>query len=198
MKLETWLIVMATLSGPVLAVQAQKWIERIRERRLQKRMLFDTLMATRAARLAPEHVRALNSIDLVYYGRRRLGRTKREQAVLDAWREYHDHLSTPYSQEGFPVWVARGAELFTNLLFAMAQELGMKFDRVQLTKGAYTPVAHGQLEDDQHLIRKFLLELLSGARQLRVDAGNGESSSRIEEAGQANKVPPAASNSPKI
>lgn len=86
-------IVIATFLGPVFAVRAQKWIERAREKRQRKVFVFDTLMAARTARLSPEHVRALNAIDLAFYGRRLLGkhiRTKNEQKVIDAWREYYD------------------------------------------------------------------------------------------------------------
>ncbi|MFZ4655024.1 MAG: DUF6680 family protein [Methylococcaceae bacterium] len=54
-------IVFATLCGPVLAVQAQKWLEHgraIKERRL---WIFRTLIATRASRLSASHVDALNA-----------------------------------------------------------------------------------------------------------------------------------------
>ncbi|MGZ7172458.1 DUF6680 family protein [Burkholderia gladioli] len=63
----------ATLLGPVLAVQAQKWVERAREATNRKQSVFTTLMATRQSRVSIDHVRALNSIDLAFYGRRVLG-----------------------------------------------------------------------------------------------------------------------------
>ena len=62
------IIAAATLLGPVLAVQAQKWLERgraIKERRLT---IFRTLMATRAAMLSPSHVEALNAVPVDFYG----------------------------------------------------------------------------------------------------------------------------------
>jgi Family of unknown function (DUF6680) len=63
---ESWLrvsdLVLAacTLAGPVLAVQAQKWIERFREKNARRLATFRTLMATRATTLSPAHVEALN------------------------------------------------------------------------------------------------------------------------------------------
>ena len=90
-----WAIVTATLLGPILAVQAQKTIERWRDIRRQKLWVFSTLMSTRAARLVPDHIRALNMIDLVFYGTRRFGMDRRsnsEQAVLNKWKEYLDEL----------------------------------------------------------------------------------------------------------
>jgi hypothetical protein len=47
-----WLIITATLLGPVLAVQAQKWVERFQERRKQQVAVFATLMTTTAFKKA--------------------------------------------------------------------------------------------------------------------------------------------------
>jgi hypothetical protein len=66
LDLKDWSIIGATILGPILAVQAQKWVEIIRERRGRKLWIFHTLMATRAARTSTEHVQALNMIDLIF------------------------------------------------------------------------------------------------------------------------------------
>lgn len=164
-----WIIAAATIAGPILAVQAQKWVERLRERRGTKQWVFQQLMATRAARLSQQHVQALNMIDLAFYGTRLFGkamRLKSEALVLTSWREYHDHLNTRHGERGLEVWVAQSDELFINLLAAMAKDLGYTFDRVQLKKGWYSPQAHGDQEADLHLIRRRLAEVLSGDRAL--------------------------------
>ncbi len=54
-----WWIVLATLGGPVLAVQTQKFIERASENRRQKLAIFAALMANRATRLNDDYIRAL-------------------------------------------------------------------------------------------------------------------------------------------
>jgi hypothetical protein len=170
-----WLIVAATVIGPILAVQAQKMVERIRERRNRKSWVFHTLMATRLARVSPDHVQALNMIDLAFYGSRILGvnrRTKHEQCVLDAWKEYLDHLGTKYEDSQLPLWHTKGEELFVNLLFAIAVDVGFSFDRVQLKKGAYSPIAHGDVEMEQTVIRRCLVKLLSGNSALKMDVVN--------------------------
>jgi hypothetical protein len=167
-----WMVIAATIAGPILAVQAQKWVEIFRERRSRKLSVFQTLMATRAARVSAEHVKALNMIDLVFYGSRTLGithPTKTEQAVLNTWHEYLDHLNTKVDESSIPVWAANGDELFTNLLFAIALDVRFKFDRVQLKKGVYSPMAHGNLESEHDAIRKLLLQLLSGNSALKMD-----------------------------
>ncbi len=171
METKDWIIVLATLLGPVLAVQAQKWVESMREQRGRKVRVFTQLMATRAARLSSEHVQALNMIDLVFYGGFVFGihhRTRKEQAILDAWKEYHDNLSSGAELPEVPQqthFTQRG-ELFLNLLYAMAQDVGYRFDRVQLKRGAYTPVAHEEIESDQRALRKVLLQTMSGESPL--------------------------------
>lgn len=171
MTVSDWMIIVATLCGPILAVQAQKAIEAARESRGQKSWVFHQLMATRAARLSPQHVQALNTIDLTFYGRRRFrGRSEQEQSVLDRWKEYHDLLSDHGEREkDIAAWFSKGDELFVNLLEAIAKDVGYKFDRVQLRKGVYTPEAHNVLESEHNQLRKLVIETLNGDRPLRMD-----------------------------
>lgn len=172
LELKDWAVVCATVFGPILAVQAQKAVEKFREKRLRKATLFEQLMATRASKLSPEHVRALNMIDLVFYGGRTLGFSRRsikEQRILDAWKEYLDHLSSKSIDEQLHLWVAQGEELFTNLLFAISQDLEYTFDRVQLKRGAYSPVAHGEVEMEQVELRKAMLSLVTGRHALKMN-----------------------------
>jgi hypothetical protein len=167
METKDWIIVLATLLGPILAVQTQKWIEGVREQRTRKLRVFTQLMATRAARLSAEHVQAINMIDLVFYGGFIFGihqRTRKEQSILDAWKEYHDNLCsgadlTDTQQQAH---FSQRNELFLKMLYAISQDVGFTFDRVQLKRGAYTPVAHEEIEADQHALRKLLLNTLSG------------------------------------
>jgi hypothetical protein len=43
-----WITVLAVVAGPILAVQAQKYVEAFRERKQRRLTLFRTLMSTRA------------------------------------------------------------------------------------------------------------------------------------------------------
>jgi hypothetical protein len=168
-----WAIIFATLIGPILAVQAQKAVERLREYQGRKNWVFTTLMATRPLRVSAEHARALSIIDVAFFGRYLLGfyhwRTRSEQNVLDVWRQYLDHLGTPAVDGAEPVWNARSDDLFTNLLFAISQNLGFKLDRVQLLKGAYWPTAQRQIEANEIAIRKAALRVLEGSSTLKMD-----------------------------
>lgn len=172
LELKEWAVIGATVLGPILAVQAQKAVEAFRERRQRKTLLFEQLMATRAARLSPEHVRALNMIDLVFYGERTFGlsrRSSKEQRILDAWKEYLDHLNNKTSDDQLALWGAQSDELFTNILFAISQDLGYTFDRVQLKRGAYSPIAHGEIEAEQTELRKATLSLVTGQHALKMN-----------------------------
>jgi hypothetical protein len=87
-KATDWINIVAILVAPLVAVQLSLWLERRKQRRLRQLETFRTLMATRASGLAPDHVKALNMIDVEFYGS-----DKGSKAVLQAWRAYLDHLN---------------------------------------------------------------------------------------------------------
>jgi hypothetical protein len=163
MTISDFAIVFATLLGPVLAIQAQRWIEVHRERRRAKDQIFRTLMATRAASLSQEHVRALNLIELEF------GRGKKEKAIMEAWRSYHAHLNTRMSDD--EAWGNRRLDLFIDLLHEMAKYLEYPFDKTQIRTSVYALVAHGAYEEEAEQIRKLLLKLLKGESSLPVSEG---------------------------
>lgn len=167
-----WAIVIATCLGPIFAVQIQKYIEILRERRTRKAAIFTALMTTRATRLSAEHVRALNMIDTVFDGAMIFGfrhRTNAEKNVLDAWHVYLDHLNVSPQQVGPQAWGDKGMDLFVDLLFAMSRAVSFSFDRVELRRIVYAPVAHGQREADEAAMRKGVVRLLSGEGALKME-----------------------------
>ncbi|MDN4063902.1 MULTISPECIES: DUF6680 family protein [Ralstonia solanacearum species complex] len=168
-----WVIAFATLAGPVFAVQAQKWVERARAGHDRKVAVFTQLMATRGARVSADHVRALNMIDLAFYGNVRFGRKSRsntEQAVLTAWKVYHDHLSDPNKRPpaNLELVAAERDDLLADLLAAMATDLRFDFDRVQLKKSWYSPEVHGAVATQQLSLLVDASEVFSGRRALKV------------------------------
>lgn len=76
-------MIVAILIAPFLAVFAQRQIDLWREQRQRKLWVFKTLMATRGRTLSPEHVQALNMIELEF-------QKSSEKPILDAWKEYYD------------------------------------------------------------------------------------------------------------
>jgi hypothetical protein len=159
-----WLTIAAIILGPILAVQAQKWIERKSTRKERRLALFKALMSTRATRLSPLHVEALNMIDIEYYD---------NQKIVDAWHllsdlfdNYPKNIEDPNYQAQLLQCSEKSNDLLTDLLYEMAQSLDFKFDKVLLKRGAYNPIGHGKLEIEQQFIRQSLVELFSDKKAI--------------------------------
>lgn len=157
-----WAVVAATLVGPVLAVQAQKYLERWREAGARRERIFKILMATRASRLSMDHVSSLNLIDIEFPA------TKRFKKARSGWRAYRTHLneSPPTDPQLAAVFFAKRDELFTDMLYEMGLSLGFDFDKTQIGRDVYSTVYHGKLEADQETIRTKLVEILTGKAAL--------------------------------
>ncbi|MCK6455810.1 MAG: hypothetical protein L6Q92_04695 [Phycisphaerae bacterium] len=50
----------------------------------------------------------------------------------------------------------------------MATAVGYHFDKVQLRKGSYRPIAHGEVELGQKVIRESLVSILSGRKSVPI------------------------------
>ncbi|MFA4915514.1 MAG: DUF6680 family protein [Syntrophales bacterium] len=164
MRIADWLMIVAVLLAPLVAVQVQKLLERYREDKTRKLNVFKILMATRAATVSPQHVQALNMIDLEFQGMKYKG-------VTDAWKTYLDHLyHYPKDDEKQqPIWGERRVDLLAKLLMEMGKSLGYVFDEVHVKRGIYAPEAHAQFETEERLIRGGLVRLLYGDAHLKMD-----------------------------
>jgi hypothetical protein len=149
----------ATLIAPVLAVQVQKYLERWRAENERRNNVFKTLMSTRTTRLAPAHVSALNLINIEFSGKK-----TRFRKVRSAWKAYFTHLGDPVPSEEAhkPVFFAKREELFTDMLYEMGAALDYDFDKTEISKEVYGTIYHKNLEEDQELLRKKLVEILTG------------------------------------
>lgn len=156
MRLVDWLTIFAVLISPLLAVQVTAFLERRRQYRERRLNIFRTLMGTRAAGLSPDHVQALNMIDIEFYGG-----SRKTKEVLRAWRTYLDHLGDKksFTQES---WIEKRTDLFIDLLHNMAVCLNYDFDKVHIKRTSYFPQGYGDMEDDQNIIRKGLVALVKG------------------------------------
>jgi hypothetical protein len=157
LRLSDWVIAGCTLAGPVLAVEAQKWVEGFREKKARRLTIFRTLMATRATNLSPAHVEALNAVPIDFY---------KDKKVMDAWEEYFMHLTTAPANN--PTWGPRRIDLFVKLLALIGSKVGYQFNVAQMNR-IYFPNAHGDLDADQELIRKGVVGLLKGEISLPVE-----------------------------
>lgn len=170
-----WIVVFATVMGPILAVQAQKRLERLRERHNAKIWVFSALLNTRGQRLSQDHVRALNMIDVAFYGSKLLGmryQSKSDKRVVAAWKTYLDNLGTDtagYNDAQWAVLVAKRTDLFIDLLAEISKSVGFDFDRLHIEKSVYIPVAHSQQEQEQTQLREALVKVFSGGQPLRME-----------------------------
>lgn len=156
MKLYEILTMVAIILGPILAVQAEKFLQRRRDDKGRRLNIFKTLMATRGSSLSFAHVEALNRIDLEFSD------DKKYQKVIAAWKEYFDNLGhRVQADDQLTVWIARNEELLANLLYEMGQSLGYTFDKVLIKRNIYSPVGHERVERENEQIRKGLLNVLN-------------------------------------
>ena len=175
MSLTDVLMVAAVLLAPLIAIQVSVFLETRREKRQRRLNLFRTLMMTRAARLVPDHVNALNMIDIEFSGT-----DAESKEVRAAWKAYLDILnSADLSSE---IWNEKAHDLFVDLLYHLAVHVGYDFDRTHLRRNAYFPRGFGETELDQLAIRTGVRELLEGKRALPVWVPQPDQSSS---AGQA-------------
>lgn len=159
MDLKDWLVILATLASPLVAVQISEVLRRRREGSDEQLRVFRLLMATRASNLDPRHVESLNMIDVVFHSNDR-----KQVEIRRLWKQYLDHLSDKsYPKE---LWGARRVDLLVEMLHAMAVFLNFDFDKTHIKNQCYYPEGYGNVQEEQGLIRRSLGEVLSGKRPL--------------------------------
>jgi hypothetical protein len=153
-------VVIATLLGPVLAIQASEYLQRRRDSASRKLEIFRRLMATRGYRLSDTHVQALNLIDIEFHD---------DAGVREAWKEYLDRLNTPAPEANpAPVYAQRD-EKFEALLHTMARSVGAPFGMTDVRRAFYTPQGHGDYQQAMEEIRGALLRIARGEAALPVE-----------------------------
>jgi hypothetical protein len=178
---EIIVIAAATVAGPILAVQAQKWVERATERRRARRSIFHALMSNRATRLHDDFLKALNLIDLEFSG----GGSK-DRAVINAWRslfgEYHQPPVDQAPEAEVLAWNQRINDHLVSLLLAMSKALGYDFSEEQLRRGIYYPKGRVELEQSQLAVLHGVQKLLEGRSALPMKITEAPSSPELIEA----------------
>ncbi len=73
-------------------------------------------------------------------------------------------------------WVNKLEEYHVELLYEIGKSLGYKFEKLDIKKGSYSPIAFLQLEDNILAIRGGLQDLLEGKKSINVNLiSNGSS-----------------------
>lgn len=156
-------IIGATLLSPFVAVQATEFLRRRTAEADERRRVFHTLMSTRGARLAPDHVMALNRIDLAFPA-------NRYSVVADSWAIYLRHLNTPHDNtpQGNDLWGKETFRLFHAMLKQMANAIGTPFPDSILQYNAYFPTGYADAEIRQRDLQIATLEVMKGNAALVV------------------------------
>ncbi len=172
--LTDWIIIAAIVIGPIAAVQVQKKIESLKDRRARQLHIFRVLMSTRATRLSPDHVAALNMIDTDFSEK-----IKKEKPVINAWHVLLDQFVKYPDSENFPdqtiylsvlnTAINKAEDYFVELLLAMSNVLDYDFDSIHIRNGCYAPTGHAEIENDNRLLRKGVIALLEGNIPLKMD-----------------------------
>jgi hypothetical protein len=164
--METYLglaVVFATFAGPIAAVLVTRFIDDRRAVRVRQLEVFRALMRTRRNALLPDHVNALNLVEIEFHSVPR---------VLDAYRELMKHINSGGIIND--QWLAKHRSELTRLLSEMASALGYTIQQLDVFEGGYYPSGWGQEAEQQLAMRLGLLELLSGRRSLPVHDAKSE------------------------
>ncbi|KOR22784.1 DUF6680 family protein [Burkholderia cenocepacia] len=147
-----WVIACATLLGPVLGIQIQKYLDKRGERNRRQVEVYRTLMMNRMTSNSPPFVNALNAVPLEFHD---------NDAVMNSWRDLLMHLNTD-AQAQPEVWGQRRITLLIELLKAMGTSLHYGFRDAELQAHAYLPNWQVSLMNDQELLRKGIVDLIKG------------------------------------
>ncbi len=157
---EFWITTLAIIVGPLAAVLVTVSLERRRRNYERRHNVFRSLMKTRRTALSPEHVEALNLIEIEYHGN-----TNVQASYKKLFEYFVDGISKrdDEDQQSFDKRTAeRHSDLLSALLLEMSKDLGYKKDQFEILRGGYSPILHGQIEEDQGKIRKLFAGLHDG------------------------------------
>lgn len=131
-------------------------------------------MSLRAQPLAPEYVRALNYIDVVFFSNEKI---RQRWSTLLKWFDSDAYKSENIKQETFD----KARDLAAELMAEMALDLGYEFDHTQIKNNAYYPKFFSTLQTQTLDILRKSNALLDGASSLKV---------KVEEAPAQPVAPP--------
>jgi hypothetical protein len=150
----------AIVVGPILAVIITRKLDREAQALDRKASVYRNLMRTRAIRLDPTHVGALNLVEVEFYGNDR---------VISSYQDYVRHLASPAPPpDEHERYFADRTDLFVELLFQMGRSLGYQFDKRDLERRAYSPLGWETDAGIQRRNAALLSEVLEGRRPLPI------------------------------
>ncbi len=165
MNIESWFTLLAIVVGPLSAVIVTYYLQKRDQLKANKFHIFRILMANRKTPVNIDRMKALNLIEIDFVG---------NKSVLDAHRRLIQIYDDPIFQN------AEGAELerlivssqdaYANLVHEIAKSLGYNIPQLEALRGGYYPQAFEALEQQQFIIRDFIVRLNNGEASIPVRA----------------------------
>ncbi len=149
-----WLTVAAIFFGPLFALTAQRWLDRMRDKKNRRYQIYATLMALRNDPLNPDHIRALNSLDAVFDA-------GKDAKVRDAWGRMLKHASTPRPDADPAPWDNTLTDLRVDVYQAVGKAVGYDHTIEYIKNRLYTPTYFSDVWIEQLQIRKGLAQALT-------------------------------------
>ena len=173
------LTIVALLVGPVIGVGIARWIDVVRSKRERRMEIFRTLMRTRRSTMWPDHVGALNLVEIEFQD---------VPSIIKSWKDLFTHLGQAHPRKigeltndnmekqerdkrddeyGIRLQEER-QKLLAKLLHSIAKNLGFKIEQLDIFEGDYTPQGWDDIDLEQRAIRFYTLQLLRGKRTLPI------------------------------
>ncbi len=177
---EGWLTLAAIVAGPVFGAWFALHLQNRQQRKERRFDVFRTLMRTRRAPISPEHVGALNLVEIEFHD---------APHVISAWKALLQHFGTPHSRHaneevtpetpaneamernarfGQRIFEER-ARLLSKLLHAMGASLGLKLEQLDIYEGGYTPEGWLAVEGEQAAARQMFAQIARGDRAFPIE-----------------------------
>ncbi|RYH10394.1 DUF6680 family protein [Tropicimonas sp. IMCC6043] len=164
MSSEFWITTVAIVLGPILAVLISRQLQ-VRDRERERKLyVLRSLLSTRKAQLSQDRVMALNLIEIEFAGKKKI-----LEKFNDLMQTYSDRQKWESGNANVLNAVNEEVDRKSVLLIdEIARDLGYKFDQIKILSGGYYPKGLGVAEEQQQIIREFLVGLRQGKLLLPV------------------------------
>ena len=176
-----WIMIVAVFTGPGAAVFIARELEKLGQKHSRRLSLFRSLMATRRTPTSPEHVTALNTIEVEFYREKEVIISFKkhmdlmpEQPRIESERVDFSNMSEEEVRKRNNYYELRIGNLrqdsLASLLHSISKSIGMPMDKHDVFRGGYHPEAFANMEMEQRAIRNFVIGLALHERSVPVTA----------------------------